>query len=250
MVQWLPALIRERWPETSFWERFLPLEGDDDSGEELHFDGDPPEDFSFQLLDSKQKDLKVALLRNFLDKQQIETLHKVAKDPSVAEIDDRAAGLTYKHHVWRLEKQLHESDPDLYERILNAAWSVDAKLWKNLRDRTIFPEIEYIVYDVEKLGEHGTINRHTDNQSQVSMVILLSDPQEFKGGVNCFEGDGGTERRVELRKGDCVFFYGDECTHWITPVSAGRRVILQMELSRGWPACPAVLCGLCDWMVQ
>ncbi|CAK0910661.1 unnamed protein product, partial [Prorocentrum cordatum] len=33
-------------------------------------------------------------------------------------------------------------------------------------------------------------------------------------------------------------------------VSLGRRVILQMELSRGWPACPAVTCGLCDWMIQ
>lgn len=28
--------------------------------------------------------------------------------------------------------------------------------------------------------------------------------------------------------GDAVFFYGDQCMHWISPVVSGRRAILQM----------------------
>lgn len=28
--------------------------------------------------------------------------------------------------------------------------------------------------------------------------------------------------------GDAVFFYGDQCMHWISPVVSGRRTILQM----------------------
>ena len=26
-----------------------------------------------------------------------------------------------------------------------------------------------------------------------------------------------------------MFFYGDQCEHWISPVTCGRRIILQME---------------------
>jgi len=39
-------------------------------------------------------------------------------------------------------------------------------------------------------------------------------------------------RRVRLQCGDIVIFRGERCEHWIEPVSAGRRVILQVELSR------------------
>eukprot|EP00930_Biecheleria_cincta_P027862 TRINITY_DN1948_c0_g1_i3.p2 TRINITY_DN1948_c0_g1~~TRINITY_DN1948_c0_g1_i3.p2 ORF type:complete len:130 (+),score=23.30 TRINITY_DN1948_c0_g1_i3:108-497(+) len=114
---------------------------------------------------------------------------------------------------------------------------------------TYFPEIEYIVYDVKQLGEPGTIEPHTDNQSQVSMVILLSDPREFAGGQNFFESGAGNKqdsRSVKLQLGDAVFFYGDKCEHWISPVTAGRRIILQMEISRGWPL--GGLRGIFEWL--
>eukprot|EP00930_Biecheleria_cincta_P027860 TRINITY_DN1948_c0_g1_i1.p2 TRINITY_DN1948_c0_g1~~TRINITY_DN1948_c0_g1_i1.p2 ORF type:complete len:114 (+),score=21.32 TRINITY_DN1948_c0_g1_i1:108-449(+) len=98
---------------------------------------------------------------------------------------------------------------------------------------TYFPEIEYIVYDVK----------------QVSMVILLSDPREFAGGQNFFESGAGNKqdsRSVKLQLGDAVFFYGDKCEHWISPVTAGRRIILQMEISRGWPL--GGLRGIFEWL--
>ena len=34
---------------------------------------------------------------------------------------------------------------------------------------------------------------------------------------------------VQALGGDAVFFYGDQCEHWISPVTSGRRIILQME---------------------
>ena len=107
------------------------------------------------------------------------------------------------------------------------AWSVDQEIWKNLGpfDYTL-PQIEYIEYDVEKLGCEGKIGKHNDNGSMVSVVVLLSDPSEFQGGANYFR----PRRRVLLARGDAVFFYGDRCEHWIAPVTKGRRAILQMEL--------------------
>ncbi|CAJ1334049.1 unnamed protein product, partial [Effrenium voratum] len=115
--------------------------------------------------------------------------------------------------------------------------ALDAELWQQIEigDR-FFPEIEYIVYDVSSLGEAGKIEPHRDNQSQVTVVVLLSQRKEFQGGVNHFEPgyEGGASRQAKLNSGDAVFFFGDQCEHWITPVTAGRRTILQMELSRGW----------------
>ena len=127
---------------------------------------------------------------------------------------------------------------------------------------------------MKRLGEPGAISKHRDNESQVTAVALLSDPRDFqgqppsaahvldvrlisiqlRGGTNYFEGDAG-DRFVRLGLGDAVFFYGDRplparavdsahsyagsvaqgCYHWITPVTAGRRVVLQMELSRDLP---------------
>ena len=116
-----------------------------------------------------------------------------------------------------------------YQKLLLTAWSVDQHIWKNLGpfDYTL-PQIEYIEYDVEKLGCEGKIAKHNDNGSMVSVVVLLSDPSDFHGGTNFFKGE--PKRRVVLQPGDAVFFYGHQCEHWISPVTSGRRAILQMEL--------------------
>ncbi|CAE8605688.1 unnamed protein product, partial [Polarella glacialis] len=107
----------------------------------------------------------------------------------------------------------HQRQRELFDRLISAAWAVDRALWNNILE-FVFPEIEYIEYDVKKLGRPGAISRHTDNDSLVTMVVLLSDPSQFVGGVNCFEG--GPTREVPLKAGDAVFFYGHLCHHWIT----------------------------------
>ena len=40
------------------------------------------------------------------------------------------------------------------------------------------------------------------------------------------------DRQLALQKGDAVVFRGEKLRHWITPVTGGVRVILQIELSR------------------
>ena len=39
-------------------------------------------------------------------------------------------------------------------------------------------------------------------------------------------------RKYKLNIGDAVFFRGELCEHWITPVSSGKRCILQIELCK------------------
>merc|ERR1712151_1048981 len=99
----------------------------------------------------------------------------------------------------------------MYQRLMSTSRRIDADLWHSLEPRKVYyPEIEYITYDVKELGGPGTISPHVDNDSMVSMLIMLSDPSDFQGGVNCFGldpdwDDDATERRVQLRLGDAVF---------------------------------------------
>jgi len=94
--------------------------------------------------------------------------------------------------------------------------------------------VEYIEYDVKVMGEPCFIEPHVDNKSAVTMVAMLSPPEDYEGGLSCFrraEGQCG-HREVLLQQGDIVLFRGEKLLHWITPVTKGRRMILQIEWSR------------------
>ena len=73
-----------------------------------------------------------------------------------------------------MESELKEAYPHIYDRLMDHCRAFDAELWQeiNVGDR-FFPEIEYIVYDVSRLGEAGKIEPHMDNQSQVCGLRLL-----------------------------------------------------------------------------
>eukprot|EP00440_Ansanella_granifera_P062564 gb/GFBE01067839.1/.p1 GENE.gb/GFBE01067839.1/~~gb/GFBE01067839.1/.p1 ORF type:complete len:317 (+),score=35.54 gb/GFBE01067839.1/:1-951(+) len=179
--------------------------------------------------------LRLGVLTGFLCQDEIDALHCLADHPASWEVRDRHSGLVFKHHVRRVEAVLREHTRKLYAKLLETAWAVDQRLWQSMGpDDYVHPQIEYIVYDVEQLGGEGSIAKHNDNGSLVSVVVLLSDPSDFEGGLNYFAGP--PQRSVQLQPGDAVFFYGDQCEHWITPVTSGRRVILQMELQQPRPA--------------
>merc|ERR1712151_1080891 len=99
----------------------------------------------------------------------------------------------------------------------------DASKWRRLRRNSkrkrVYPEIEYITYDVAEMGEPCFIEPHVDNKSAVTMVAMLSDSQDFVGGRSCFRRSIGRRgyREHELKQGDLVLFRGEKLTHWITP---------------------------------
>ena len=118
----------------------------------------------------------------------------------------------------------------------------------------LHPETEYISYDADaalrRWRARSTycdadppvlpgIGPHVDNGSCVTLIAALSQRCQYEGGVNLFEdgaGHGGIDdgRFVELHPecGDVVLFRGETCEHALTPVTRGRRNILQIELCR------------------
>jgi len=173
----------------------------------------------------------------FLDEMCIQQIHALQKHPSVGEIRDRKASLEYRHVAYRVELPLRAHARPLYDRLLDLMAWADGVSWRKLsRNRVVYPEVEYIVYDARD-GKPGTIEPHTDNHAAVTMVTLLSDPREFAGGANCFApassgGPAGDHRMLALQRGDVVLFRGEKLRHWIKPVTGGVRTVLQIELSR------------------
>eukprot|EP00931_Biecheleriopsis_adriatica_P074456 TRINITY_DN48508_c0_g1_i1.p1 TRINITY_DN48508_c0_g1~~TRINITY_DN48508_c0_g1_i1.p1 ORF type:complete len:340 (-),score=58.78 TRINITY_DN48508_c0_g1_i1:76-1095(-) len=178
----------------------------------------------------------IAFAFGFLNKGDILALARAAHHPTVTEIHDRKAYLAFKHRVVRFEMQLRSLEPALYAKLTALMRLADAEGWRRLRKkrRTVYPEFEYIEYDVNRENGECYIEPHVDNKSGVTLVAMLSEGHEYVGGNSCFRRSKGTEghRQIRLDQGDVVMFRGEKLLHWITNVVSGRRVILQIELSR------------------
>lgn len=187
-------------------------------------------------LNADKRYRSVALAPAFLSEADIEALHVAAKNPSVREIADRKKYLAFKHRVWRFDLQLRALSPELYTRLLDLMVLADADKWQKMaqRSKTVYPEIEYIDYDVEHEAGPCYIEPHVDNKSAVTLVAMLSPLEAYAGGCSCFRRSTGRSghRELSLQQGDVVMFRGEKLEHWISPVTWGRRTILQIELSR------------------
>lgn len=191
-----------------------------------------------EWFDSEKRYRCFAVVPGFLDMADMNSLHGAAQHPSVKEINDRKGYLAFKHRVWRFESQLRALNPVLYNRLIGLMQRADSSKWRRLRRNSkknrVYPEIEYIRYDVMEMDSPCFIEPHVDNKSAVSLVAMLAAPGEYVGGHSCFRRAAGTRgnRQLQLEQGDVVLFRGEKLTHWIAPVTAGRRVIVQIELSR------------------
>ncbi|GMH68924.1 hypothetical protein TrLO_g1247 [Triparma laevis f. longispina] len=153
--------------------------------------------------------------------------------------------LTTKHDqlIARVEAELFYEERDIFDRFIETGWEFDRAKWRKFDTIKLNnkPQIEFIDYNVAKIGRPGTFDQHTDNYSTVTIICMLSDHREdFKGGLNYFyvnntfcnwdERDHWDYFEVQPEKGDCIFFRGEVVTHGITDVIAGWRTILQIEM--------------------
>eukprot|EP00928_Gymnodinium_smaydae_P028414 TRINITY_DN21678_c0_g5_i1.p1 TRINITY_DN21678_c0_g5~~TRINITY_DN21678_c0_g5_i1.p1 ORF type:complete len:347 (+),score=64.98 TRINITY_DN21678_c0_g5_i1:72-1112(+) len=179
---------------------------------------------------------RLAFAFGFLNSDEIAALTRAANDRTVKEIFDRKQYLAFKHRVVRFEMQLRALEPALYAKLMALMRAADAEGWKRLRKKKsqVYPEVEFIEYDVEREQGECYIEPHVDNKSGVTLVAMLSPSTDYVGGSSCFRRASGIEghRQARLEMGDVVMFRGEKLLHWITNVTSGRRVILQIELSR------------------
>lgn len=174
------------------------------------------------------------VVRQALSREDVAAVREIGvKLPASQRCNDRDLD-TVDHVAYRFEQQLRDNARDVYRKLLGLMVWADGYLWCALHAyRCVYPEVEYIRYRGHPGERKYAIEPHTDNRSVVTIVCLLSPPPAFKGGVLGFVGADkhGPKRFVEPLLGDAIIFRGEELMHWVTPVTAGHRQVLQIELS-------------------
>jgi hypothetical protein len=184
----------------------------------------------------REFELGVAVVRNFLSTDECALVRTTSSMPGSVKINDRHDELNFKHQVWRIEGAATASDEfsAMLTRCLATISSVDNLYWRKLsRTKAWHPEVELIKYQVTAMDrELPGIGPHVDNSSVITFVCMLSEKQDYDGGLSCFEDKDKAPRVLTLQLGDAVMFRGEKTEHWITDVAAGCRVILQIECCR------------------
>ena len=122
--------------------------------------------------------------------------------------------------------------PELRERLIAAARTVDDANWQVLRraKHEVLPRcVEY--HQVEANGSLP-FQHHHDAGSWITIDVMLSDASDFEGGeFSTLECDGTLQQHT-FDKGDALIFVSHKF-HCVAPVTAGRRNVLVMELWEG-----------------
>ena len=91
--------------------------------------------------------------------------------------------------------------------------------------------VELLRYSGGATGTEG-VGWHADGATLMTMVILLSDPEEFSGGAVEFRrstaADAVTDERFELRAGDALGWRG-WTSHRVAPLTRGVREVFVVE---------------------
>lgn len=125
---------------------------------------------------------------------------------------------------------LHPADDThwIFERM--GALAAKINFDKFQLDLDVFDGFQFTRY---KQDQHydwhtDTMNTPPDGKfRKLSMIAMLTDPQEYEGGDVLFAPDGGVERvaRWRPKKGDILAFYS-HTPHKVEPVTSGRRITL------------------------
>lgn len=191
---------------------------------------------TFSVRGAASAELAYVVVPGLLSHAEIAEVHAAGRQPSAQRCADRSAELVYDHVAYRFEGELRARARQLYRRLLGVMVWAELVLWGSLRDcDKVYPEVEYISYDGKPASKEYAIDPHVDNRSLVTLVCMLSRRSDFGGGTLGFEpgceGDDAADRHEAPEPGTAVIFRGEELQHWVSPVTSGKRYVLQIEFS-------------------
>ena len=119
----------------------------------------------------------------------------------------------------------------LYDKVTNAVKEINTELFQfELSGAQPF---QYTIYDSTEEGEYDwhndTMSTENDGVRKLSVVILLSDKNEFSGGSFLISPAGGKPKEILMKMGRMVVF-PSWTPHCVTPVLEGTRISLVMCL--------------------
>ena len=186
---------------------------------------------------------QVVRLEKFLSVQDIQLIHRVAKDTlaSTSGIIENALtspseGVQVHTASWKVLYLQHNDVfqrklPALRQRILEAIRTVDKCNW------SLFDNVDHVnirVVEYHQMDEFGELAdpKHYDLNSLLTMDIMLSEEGAFEGGDLQTEEADGTLKKHEFKQGDALVFVSHK-PHCVGRVRAGRRNVMVLEFWYG-----------------
>ena len=209
-------------------------------------------DETFNLLDlpcSRQhpESPNLVLKSQFWSPAEVLEIRNKLKLPK-KQIEDRTDDLVFAHDVWRIEDELKKNHPTVLRKMETLLYGA-VDFW-NVTKKAAVPrryEIEYISYEVKDVKNKTALPHfedHVDNESLITMVSMLSAPDEYDGGLltledddikACREGITGKGGRAAdnsvFQSGDVVMFRGEETLHGVSHITRGARYVMQVEFA-------------------
>jgi PKHD-type hydroxylase len=101
-------------------------------------------------------------------------------------------------------------------------------------DLTYFKEIQFTEYTAQQEGKYDwhedlTWTKNGPSRRKLSIVVQLSDPADYKGGLleldrsTVGDGDGMTPSERQLRSRGTAIVFPSFVKHRVTPVLQGKR---------------------------
>lgn len=188
---------------------------------------------------------EVVRLEKFLSVEDIELIHKVAKDELIASssevvtegaLTSSSAGVQVHTDSWKVlylqnNNVFQQKLPALRQRILEAVRQVDKSNWK------LFDNVDHVnirVVEYHQMDEFGELAdpKHYDLNSLLTMDIMLSEEGAFEGGDLQTEEADGTLKKYEFKQGDALVFVSHK-PHCVGRVRAGKRNVMVLEFWYG-----------------
>ena len=173
--------------------------------------------FIFKL---KKKDSKFVIYKNLIDHNILDEYLLLSK--KYTEVDSKFGSKVQKNVKIRRDIFFSSEESKLLDKIiLNILPNVEKEFDIKLKYKQNY-----------KLGKYygnnkGFYNPHTDTQGfrnhrKISMVICLSDKNDYKGGIFKFIN---LNKKFKLSKGDILFFRSN-LLHGVEPVTDGIRQVI------------------------
>lgn len=192
-------------------------------------------------LSAEAQPTNVVHVKNFLSPAEVEDLHQLHTElkPQLGSAGRNSSNqaAAYRNGSWETtylstDGHFARARPELRQRFLDTAKAVDEKHWGLLRTATAPVVPRCVEYHTVEPGGSLPYPTHYDAGSLITVDVMLSDANDFEGGQFATLETDGSMRPHSFDKGDALVFVSHKF-HCVSPVTAGRRHVLVMELWEG-----------------
>lgn len=178
---------------------------------------------NLNLLEKNENLTNFYFFRRCLKNEEIENLKKISDNYPT--IDGNVSGQIVESYRKSKIKWLPYNDEtqEIYDKLINLAKKANNEMWK-FHITNVIDQLQYTEYRSEEDGHydwHMDIGGYSSSTRKLSMVVQLTNPEEYEGGKLQFM----INRQIidaPVEKGTVIFF-PTYLLHRVTKIESGLR---------------------------